>query len=71
MLDVNHMVTLNDLSSSDLHKLLQEAKSKLQDEELNMKDKKVYTLRIMLIKSILKERQNIECKGEISKWVEE
>ena len=58
MLDVKHMVTLNDLSSSDLHKLLQEAKSKLQDEELNMKDKKVYTLRIMLINSILKERRN-------------
>lgn len=61
MLDVNHLVTLNDLNSSDLHKLLQEAKTKLQkDEGLSLKDKKVFTLRIMLIKSILKERREID-----------
>lgn len=59
MLNINCFVTLNDLCSSELHKLLQEAIEELQDEGLSLKDKKVFTLRILLIKSILKERREI------------
>lgn len=67
MLNISHLVTLEDLSNDDLCKLLQEAKSKLQKENgLNEKDKKVYSLRVFMINSILNERQNIECKGEIN-----
>lgn len=58
MLNINHLVTLEDLSTDDLCRLYREAKAKLQEEDLSIRDKKVYTLRIMLIKSILKERRD-------------
>ena len=66
MLNINHFVTLEDLSTDDLCRLYREAKVKLQERELSIRDKKVFTLRVFLISSILKERQNIECKGEIN-----
>lgn len=57
MLDVKYLVTLEDLSSDDLLQLYKEAKSKLQENELSTRDKKVFTLRVFLINSILKERR--------------
>lgn len=72
MLNINCLITLEDLSTNDLLHLLQEAKSKLQKEELSTRDKKVFTLRVFLIRSILKERQaealeNVEAMANVIK----
>ena len=55
----DYMLTLADLSEDALYQLYAEAISKLRSNSITHQDRKVYTIRVCMIRSIISDRYSL------------
>ena len=58
----DYMITLADLSEDALYQLYSEAISKLRSKDISTQDRKVYTIRVMYIRSIISDRYSLKAR---------
>ena len=59
----DYMLTLADLSEDALYQLYTEAISKLRSKDISIQDRKVYTIRVCMIRSIISDRYSLRIKN--------
>ena len=61
--DTSYLVTLADLSEDALYNLYSESISKLRSKDISTQDRKVYTIRVCMIRSIISDRYSLRIKN--------
>ena len=61
-IDTDYLITLADMSEDSLYILYKEAIDKLRSKDTSIKDRKMYTLRVMTIRSIISDRYSLKWK---------
>ena len=61
----DYMITLADLSEDALYQLYNEAISKLRSKDISTQDRKVYTIRVCMIRSIISDRYSLKLRHSI------
>ena len=56
----DQLITLADLSEDSLYQLYTESISKLRSKDISHQDRKVYTIRVMYIRSIISDRYSLK-----------
>ena len=56
----DYMITLADLSEDALYQLYAEAISKLRSKDITTQDRKIFTIRVMYIRSIISDRYSLK-----------
>ena len=56
----DYMITLADLSEDSLYQLYTESISKLRSKDISHQDRKVCTIRVMYIRSIISDRYSLK-----------
>ena len=56
----DYMITLADLSEDALYQLYSEAISKLRSKDITTQDRKIFTIRVMYIRSIISDRYSLK-----------
>ena len=59
MIDTDYLITLADMDENALYILYQEALTNLKSKDLSIKDRKMYTLRVMMIRSIISDKYSL------------
>ena len=59
----DYLITLADISEDALYNLYAEAISKLRSKDISIQDRKVYTIRVMYIRSIISDRYSLRIKN--------
>ena len=59
----DYMITLADLSEDALYQLYNEAISKLRSNSITHQDRKIYTIRVCMIRSIISDRYSLRIKN--------
>ena len=59
----DYMITLADLSEDALYQLYAEAISKLRSKDITTQDRKIFTIRVMYIRSIISDRYSLRIKN--------
>ena len=59
----DYMITLADLSEDALYQLYTESISKLRSKDISHQDRKVYTIRVCMIRSIISDRYSLRIKN--------
>ena len=59
MIDTNFLITLGEMDEDSLYILYKEATTSLKSKDLSIKDRKMYTLRVMMIRSIISDRYSL------------
>ena len=59
MIDTDYLITLADMDEDSLYILYKEALTSLKSKDLSIKDRKMYTLRVMTIRSIISDRYSL------------
>ena len=59
----DYMITLADLSEDALYQLYNEAISKLRCKDTSTQDRKMYTIRVCMIRSIISDRYSLRIKN--------
>ena len=59
----DYMITLADLSEDALYNLYAEAISKLRSKDISTQDRKVFTIRVCMIRSIISDRYSLRIKN--------
>ena len=59
-MDVNQLITLADISEDALYELYTEAISKLRSKDISHQDRKIYTIRVCMIRSIISDRYSLK-----------
>ena len=59
----DYMITLADLSEDALYQLYTEAISKLRSNSITHQDRKIYTIRVCMIRSIISDRYSLRIKN--------
>ena len=59
----DYMITLADLSEDALYQLYKEAISKLRSKDISHQDRKIFTIRVMYIRSIISDRYSLRIKN--------
>ena len=59
----DYMITLADLSEDALYQLYNEAISKLRSNSITHQERKVYTIRVCMIRSIISDRYSLRIKN--------
>ena len=59
MIDTDYLITLTDMDEDSLYILYKEAITSLKSKDLSIKDRKMYTLRVMTIRSIISDRYSL------------
>ena len=59
MIDTDYLITLADMDEDSLYILYKEAITSLKSKDLSIKDRKMYTLRVMTIRSIISDRYSL------------
>ena len=62
MIDTDYLITLADMSEDSLYILYEEAIGKLRSKDTSIKDRKMYTLRVMTIRSIISDRYSLKLR---------
>ena len=62
MIDTDYLITLADMSEDSLYILYKEALTSLKSKDLSTKDRKMYTLRVMTIRSIISNRYSLKLR---------
>ena len=62
MIDTDYLITLADMSEDSLYILYKEAIDKLRSKDLSIKDRKMYTLRVMTIRSIISDKYSLKLR---------
>ena len=58
----DYMITLADLDEDRLYQLYSEAISKLRSKDISTQDRKVYTIRVMYIRSIISDKYSLKAR---------
>ena len=58
----DYMITLADLSEDALYQLYAESISKLRSKDISTQDRKVYTIRVCMIRSIISDRYSLKAR---------
>ena len=56
----DYMITLADLDEDRLYQLYSEAISKLRSKDITTQDRKIFTIRVMYIRSIISDRYSLK-----------
>lgn len=56
----DYMITLADLDEDRLYQLYAEAISKLRSKDITTQDRKIFTIRVMYIRSIISDRYSLK-----------
>ena len=59
MINTDYLITLADMDENSLYILYKEAITSLKSKDLSIKDRKMYTLRVMMIRSIISDRYSL------------
>ena len=62
MINTDYLITLADMDEDALYILYTEAMAKLKSKDLSIKDRKMYTLRAMTIRSIISDRYSLKLR---------
>ena len=62
MIDTDYLITLADMSEDSLYILYKEAIDKLRSKDTSIKDRKMYTLRVMMIRSIISDKYSLKLR---------
>ena len=63
MINTDYLITLADMDEDSLYILYKEAIEKLRNKNTSTKDRKVFTLRVMMIRSIISDRYSLRIKN--------
>ena len=55
----DYLITLADMDEDSLYILYKEALTSLKSKDLSIKDRKMYTLRVMMIRSIISDKYSL------------
>ena len=58
----DYMITLADLSEDALYQLYNEAISKLRSNSITHQERKVYTIRVCMIRSIISDKYSLKAR---------
>ena len=58
-IDTDYLITLADMDEDSLYILYKEALTSLKSKDLSIKDRKMYTLRVMMIRSIISDKYSL------------
>ena len=58
-IDTDYLITLADMDEDSLYILYKEAITSLKSKDLSIKDRKMYTLRVMMIRSIISDKYSL------------
>lgn len=58
----DYMITLADLDEDRLYQLYAEAISKLRSKDISHQDRKIFTIRVMYIRSIISDRYSLKAR---------
>ena len=61
-MDVNQLITLAELSENALYELYTEAISKLRNKNTNDKDRKIFTIRVCMIRSLISDKYSLKLR---------
>ena len=59
MINTDYLITLADMDENALYILYKEAIEKLKSKDTDYKDRKVFTLRVMMIRSIISDKYSL------------
>ena len=59
----DYLVTLADLDEDALYQLYKESISKLKNKDTDNKGRKMHTIRVMMIKSIISDRYSLKARN--------
>ena len=59
MIDTDYLITLADMDEDSLYILYKEAITSLKSKDLSTKERKTFTLRVMMIRSIISDRYSL------------
>lgn len=58
-IDTDYLITLADMDEDALYILYKEAFTSIKSKNLSIKDRKMYTLRVMMIRSIISDKYSL------------
>ena len=58
-INTDYLITLADMDEDSLYVLYKEALTSLKSKDLSIKDRKMYTLRVMMIRSIISDKYSL------------
>ena len=58
-INTDYLITLADMDEDSLYILYKEAITSLKSKDLSIKDRKMYTLRVMMIRSIISDKYSL------------
>lgn len=61
-IDTDFLITLADMSEDALYTLYTEAINKLRDKNISTKERKTFTLRVMMIRSLISDRYSLKLR---------
>ena len=59
MIDTDYLITLADMDEDSLYILYKEAIEKLRNKNTSTKERKVFTLRVMMIRSLISDKYSL------------
>ena len=59
----DYLITLADLDENRLYELYSEAISKLRSKDISTQERKAYTIRVCMIRSIISDRYSLRIKN--------
>ena len=59
MINTDYLITLADMDENALYTLYTEAMAKLKNKDTDYKDRKTFTLRVMMIRSLISDRYSL------------
>ena len=62
MINTDYLITLADMDEDSLYILYKEAIEKLRNKNTSTKDRKVFTLRVMMIRSLISDKYSLRLR---------
>ena len=62
MINTDYLITLADMSEDSLYILYKEAIEKLRNKNTSTKERKTFTLRVMMIRSIISDKYSLKLR---------
>ena len=62
MIDTDYLITLADMYEDSLYILYKEAITSLKNKDLSTKDRKVFVMRVMMIRSIISDKYSLRLR---------
>ena len=62
MINTDYLITLADMDEDSLYILYKEAITSLKNKDLSTKDRKVFVMRVMMIRSIISDKYSLRLR---------